>query len=226
MSGPPEPPIVSQGLRPGALWRWSNLRAIGNLPAVKMTVLIPLIGYMVIFNENVLPYLQLSRAIFGEHTEVSVHVSARLIAIYFGLCFLGVGSLVYQIFCPKEVKRHETAPDYVSAWSSIIGDGAVMRIERGFAANSAIRKEYEHSKDRITARYRAGTESQDEMLAKLRPALLEAHFRYLDETRSVARISTFLCDTLGFIILAVPSIEVFYRVTTLAVHPFAEVLQR
>jgi hypothetical protein len=53
----------------------------------KATVFIPLIGYMVIFNTKVLPVFQLSKYIFGNQNN-QTYVSWRLLAIYFGLCFL------------------------------------------------------------------------------------------------------------------------------------------
>jgi hypothetical protein len=105
--------LMAAGKSRASVWRWSNLRAIGNLSAAKLTVLIPLIGYMVIFNEKFLPYLQLSVHIFGGQADVGgqAQVSWRLIATYYGLCFLGVGSIIYQLFCPIEVKRFGTAAD-------------------------------------------------------------------------------------------------------------------
>jgi hypothetical protein len=89
---------------------WSNLRAVGNNPATKMTVFIPLIGYMIIFNANILPYLQLASEIFGTPPHLW-----RLYLIYFGLCSLALGSISYQFWCPPDIKRFASALDYVTA---------------------------------------------------------------------------------------------------------------
>jgi hypothetical protein len=89
---------------------WSNLRAVGNNPATKMTVFIPLIGYMIIFNANILPYLRLASEIFGNPPHFW-----RLYFIYFGLCSLALGSIIYQFWCPPDIKRFASALDYVTA---------------------------------------------------------------------------------------------------------------
>lgn len=44
---------------------WTTLREVGNLSAVKATVLIPLIGYLILFNQNVVEYLRLSPELTG-----------------------------------------------------------------------------------------------------------------------------------------------------------------
>jgi hypothetical protein len=116
---------------------WSNLRAIGNHPATKTTVFIPLIGYMVIFNSKVLPALQLSEYIFGNQNN-QTYVSWRLLAIYFGLCFLACGAIIYQLRCPAEVKRFATAIDYATVAGSTLGlvDRAI--IQQGVATEGAV----------------------------------------------------------------------------------------
>jgi hypothetical protein len=75
-----------------------------------MTVFIPLIGYIIIFHEHILPYLQLSRDIFGDPPHLW-----RLYFVYFGLCFLAAGSIIYQWRCPPDVKHFASALDYVTA---------------------------------------------------------------------------------------------------------------
>jgi hypothetical protein len=190
-----------------------------------MTVLIPLIGYMVIFNEYILPYLQLSKAIFEGHAHIgeAAHVSARLIAIYFGLCFLGMGSLTYQLACPAEVKRFGTAPDYISTWLPHMGEVSLRRIESRLEANSASKPDFVGIRDREQLRLlRSPRTALDDTHRKYWPDVLEIYFEYLDETRWIARIFVFLCDSLGLIFLAIPSAEVFYRVTTVAVQTVAE----
>jgi hypothetical protein len=73
--------------------KWSLLRTVGNLTAVRLTILIPLVGYLIIFNANVVKYLDLAKEFVG----ISSHhfdsgVSAKLLLIYFGLCALAPGT--------------------------------------------------------------------------------------------------------------------------------------
>lgn len=206
------------------LWHWSTLRAIGNSPAVKMTIFIPLIGYMVIFNENILRYVQLSEYIFGNDvaTGAGAHVSLRLIVIYFGLSFLAVGSIIYQLFCPVEVKRFKTSIDYIAAARSNIGEFALRRIEdrltrqlgepnESFGEFAAVRDFAEGRNaewGEIDARERA--------LVKGEVTVLDANFRKLNESSFSARLATFVFYIIGFILLSVPAIGVFCRVARVA----------
>ena len=106
---------------------------IGNSSIVKMTVLIPVIGYMVIFNDYLVDYFQISRHLF-EPTYVqrsggATIVSWRLLFIYFGLCSLGIGSAIYQFCCPETIKQFATSIDFIGATRSHMGDVMLARLE-------------------------------------------------------------------------------------------------
>ena len=157
---------------PRKLPLWSNLRVVGNNPATKMTVFIPLIGYMIIFNAYILPYLQLASEIFGNPPHLW-----RLYFIYFGLCSLALGSIIYQFWCPPEIKRFASALDYVTA-------------TKNANVGSLFKRELEE---------RTGL------------PVSESNYRALNEGRW-ARLFTLVVYSLGFILLSIPSINVFARV--------------
>jgi hypothetical protein len=152
---------------------WSNLRAVGNNPTTKMTVFIPLVGYMIIFNANVLPYLRLASEIFGNAPHFW-----RLYFIYFGLCSLALGSIIYQLWCPSEIKRFASALDYVTA-----------------AKDANI-----------------GSPFKRELEEKLGLPVSEGNYRALNERRVWARMFTLVFYSLGFVLLSIPSINVFATV--------------
>jgi hypothetical protein len=61
--------------------RWTVLRDIGNSAPAKLTILIPLVGYLIIFNEHVLKYLELSHQLFGNKDSQSTQISPRLFEV-------------------------------------------------------------------------------------------------------------------------------------------------
>jgi hypothetical protein len=204
-------------------WRWSNLRAMGNSPAVKMTIFIPLVGYMVIFNEKILSYIQLSEHIFGKEVlnGASANDSLRLILIYFGLSFLAAGSIIYQFFCPDEVKRFATSIDYVAAARSNIGEFSLKQIE-----NRLIRQLGFESFGELAAVVGFGEgrnaewgerDAKEEALAKGELTVLDANFRKLNESRLLARISVYILYLVGLLLLSVPALEVFSKVAKVAI---------
>ena len=47
--------------------------------------------------------------------------------------------------------------------------------------------------------------------------VMDLHFRTLNQSQPFARVSTFIFYATGFIVLAVPSVEVFWRVGVVAI---------
>ena len=55
-----------EGLKRGRVFvSWRLLRSIGNSRAAKLTILIPLIGYLILLNDTVIKHLELSEEVFG-----------------------------------------------------------------------------------------------------------------------------------------------------------------
>src|SRR5262245_6024038 len=89
---------------------WSTLRKVGNTSPAKLAILVPFVGWLVLFNEKLQPYIELSHAVFGAPTPGQAPV--RLIVLYLSLCLISVASIIYSLLCPSEVKRYETAEHY------------------------------------------------------------------------------------------------------------------
>jgi hypothetical protein len=102
---------------------WTDLRAISNSYAARATILIPLIGYLVLFNDNVIHYLEIAREL--DPAANPGRISARLLWVYFGLCTVSVGALLYAIWCPYEVKTHGDAMSFIKdAQTTVTNDTA------------------------------------------------------------------------------------------------------
>ena len=71
--------------------KWTLLRTVGNLTVIRLTVFIPLIGYLIIFNDVLLKNLELAKEFAGLPPISGSTLSPRLLLIYFGLCAVVVG---------------------------------------------------------------------------------------------------------------------------------------
>jgi hypothetical protein len=119
-------------------WRkfmlWHDLRSIGNSSLAKMTIVIPIVGYLVLFNEKLQDYLQLSHELLA-HQQAGSSGLPRLLAIYFGLCFVAMASTLFALFCPLQVKKYATAEEYIAGdepYLSFHGEGQIEdRIKNG-----------------------------------------------------------------------------------------------
>lgn len=186
---------------------WVRLRFVSNSTAAKSTILVPIIGYLIIFNEKVVEFLSLVRSV---EAHSGAEVSYRLILIYLGLCAISLGVVVYGWFCPNEVKHYGSASAYVQ------GDGPSLR---GFVIDdigrllesSAQRPRLVIISDALQEKIRRGM-PPDEDFDKYRIEVLHLHFEYLNSSHPIARAVCFWSYLIGFGLLAIPSLIVFIRV--------------
>ncbi|WP_059018487.1 hypothetical protein [Vibrio coralliirubri] len=88
--------------------KWCSLRLVGNSKVVKLTMFMPFIGYLILFNNEIINYFSLSRNALGLEPVITEGASFdRLYQLYFGLMLVGVASTLFSIFCPSIVKANE-----------------------------------------------------------------------------------------------------------------------
>jgi hypothetical protein len=113
---------------------WRLLRSIGNSRAAKLTVLIPLIGYLILLNDTVVAHLGL----FGEAADATL---MRLLAIYCGLVFVAVASVIFAICCPREVKRYASPEEYVAGDEPFMSERQIAIMQKRLTIGDAIARE-------------------------------------------------------------------------------------
>src|SRR4051794_14456804 len=87
-----------------SIWfRWTSLRSLSNSYATRSAILIPLVGYILLFSGKFSEWFAGSLA---GGSASSGGVSNRLLWIYFGLCFIAVGNVLYSFFCTQEIKDY------------------------------------------------------------------------------------------------------------------------
>ena len=92
--------------------KWETLRIIGNQKIVQLTILIPVIGYYIIFSEQ---FCTLTTTIKSIDIGISCseYPSQKTFLLYFGFSFLAFGSLLYSFFCPTLIKKYSDKHEYV-----------------------------------------------------------------------------------------------------------------
>jgi hypothetical protein len=80
---------------------WSKLRLLGNSHIAQATLVVPLLGYFLLFNENIFEYLRLH---VNFCAKPACAVSWRLQLLYFGSFFIAIGAGIYGLRCPTVVK--------------------------------------------------------------------------------------------------------------------------
>ena len=82
---------------PNEWYRWDELRRLGNHKLVQLTVVVPIVGYLILLNKQLAAYY----ALYFDANATDI--SYRLYCLYFGFTFLGIASLLFNLLCPKLV---------------------------------------------------------------------------------------------------------------------------
>ena len=196
--------------------RWNELRKIGNSPAIRLTPLFPLVGYLILFNGALGPYLRLAEQFMGVGAEQQPpQIATKLLWIYLGLIFLALGSAIYAIFCPDDIKAHSMASDYVASEAPTVSqvDPIFERLRGTKFEARAVEATQKLAPRNLSADYALSDWYRDrEIWAK---GLLRIYFDYHNDRFPWARWATSIAFAVGFLALAWPSLLVFVKVVQL-----------
>jgi hypothetical protein len=207
---------IKKSLKRGRVFlSWSLLRSIGNSRAAKLTVLIPLVGYLILLNNDIVAHLTLSKDVFGDTAGETL---TRLLAIYVGLVFIAIASVLFATRCPREVKRYGSPEEYVAGDEPWMSDMQTAIIEKSLAIGDDIAR----SDSAEYSGYYLGRAPDLEELRRnaqeLRRIRMNLFYEMLDRSRSIERWTTATCYSLGLVCLSIPSALVFYRVMRVLLH--------
>lgn len=95
------------------LSQWAVLRTIGNQKIIQFTILVPAIGYYIIFSTQFCDFTA---------TDIDIGISCidsrpskKTFELYFAFVSLGLASLFYTLSCPKIIKQYENNTDLIDA---------------------------------------------------------------------------------------------------------------
>jgi hypothetical protein len=205
---------------------WEVLTRVGRSKLVSLTIFVPVLGYLIIFNENLVAFLVLSEDIFphgnpttGETLSWWFSGRTRLMFLYFGLMFVGVASILYQLLCPTLIKEHGSGSSFIRDEIDLMTgrrtngilrslSDRIKESDNGFeeltSLADALRRFYQDD----PAAYPEGT--RERLNTDLMLLQWENENSRHPHTRSVVAILYLL----GFVLLFVPSAELFLRVSS------------
>ncbi len=187
---------------------WSSVNTLSNSFAARATILIPLIGYLVLFNEKIDGYLNLIGALNGADSHYGV--SLRLLSLYMGLCFVAAAVMVYSLRCPRDIKGFSTAPDFIGGVQNTISGPSLRIIEVAVASDPTLADEFEALRS-----VRRASEANDPQYVR---GLLFLRFGQLDRSREYSRFFCILLYAMGFAFISIPSGLVFIKIFGIFYH--------
>lgn len=100
-----------------AIIPWSSISAIGNSTPARLTLLAPLVGYLIIYNRFIADFFFLSNSGTElqpkEATILDLFRDLKLTFLYFGLLFFGMGALLFAAFAPRNIRKYKSPEEFV-----------------------------------------------------------------------------------------------------------------
>jgi len=199
------------------LWSSPYIRSIGNSYAARLAILIPLIGYWIIFNDFIVQHVRLWLETIGLSADEPQTVPWRLLKLYFGLCFIALATVIYRWRCPEQVKLYATASEYIAALYDHISQLEEGEIERALKTGDALSRRQVHELRAIEM----GSPSAENIEEHRRRAAdtkrnqMDLYYQLLNRSRLLARLATVVFYAVGFSFVLWPSLWVFWRVASI-----------
>lgn len=205
---------------------WSKYVFLFDGWIAKCSMAVPIIGYLILFNDSISQHLSFNR-LAGEHaSSFGLSPAARLKFIYFGLIFLGSSNILYRIQRPNVLRigvdefsyvekalEHFTTSNYLNIDGNIKSFGH-MTPHGDYGGDFRSFLDLAHGEDEAIS---AGDAKSNWIDAKnryewlLRSMLIEDFFRN-NIKRRLSLISCILLSVAGYVLLAIPSIDLFSKV--------------
>ncbi|HDY8174068.1 TPA: hypothetical protein RQL04_004575 [Vibrio vulnificus] len=212
--------------------KWCGLRLVGNSKVVKLTMFMPFIGYLILFNNEIINYFALSKSALGLEEAITESISFdRLYQLYFGLMLVGVASMLFSIFCPPIVKANDDEYSYYEKEIFSMTTKRLSQISESLA--KSVNEEQKSQLKSLTDRYNRAFDyahqqkssgnvavgevySAAEKYRKEAAAdILNMEWLFRIESMPKLRITIFIFYGVGFLILLYPSVNVFLRVCSI-----------
>jgi hypothetical protein len=213
---------------------WPQFVWILDSRLARAAVFIPLVGYLILFNDTVVSHLKFDRLAFS---VFDLTPGARLKYIYAGLVYLGVANLVYRIFRPGVMKAGSDRLQYAEFGfrNFVFSDYVGMNDEIKYSSRGALTahgkyedKEWEgfvtvalgkgpeedhfsdQNPDLATSRSN-WSDAKQKYEDLLRNILSELYVRQTTGRRSLLSVAIAL-STIGYVLIAVPGVDLFLTV--------------
>jgi hypothetical protein len=190
---------------------WVSLRRIGNSRPVQVSTVFPAVGYFILLSSQVTGLFD--GGIAGDHSATTLlhkFWSLKLYFVYFGLVSFGLGSAIYQLRCPRVVRKYADRSEFVMAEtpSVTLSD---LQIMLELMARSQIVSAEPIVPNELLKDY-------------MRVPIMKYFYAFESAAHPLSRTMTTLFFSAGFVLLAVPSLLTLAKVARLFLAEILPVL--
>lgn len=219
---------------------WSRYVELLDGPVPRFSFAVPIVGYLILFNDSITQHLTFLELTSG-HSAFGLSGGARLKMLYLGLVILGAANILYRWQRPYVLRLARNQIDYVEAGLRHFTVNTLIELESsirhsGFGHYTVYGK-YDQaewhrfldhalgSTDKNAPSARKDTtgnwvEAKSRYEGLLRSILIETFFRESTRTRRSWLIACLLIASLGYGLLAIPSVDLFLKVMMSIAQPW------
>lgn len=109
---------------------WNALKSSANSNLAKYSIIVPLVGWLLLYNYNLELFLEqiLER-------EINITIGWRLHVFYIGVSMIASSAAIFSTVCPSEVSFYSDIQDFVNkqiqVYTQQYGDEVAMRLSIG-----------------------------------------------------------------------------------------------
>ena len=108
---------------------WEALRPIGRSRISQITIIVPIAGYLILFNKEFVKILNLSEAILGISPEEATSMTIfNLYFLYFGALLFSLSNIIFSCTCPKVIKQFDSEHNFCNRDLEIISKHRINRM--------------------------------------------------------------------------------------------------
>lgn len=220
-------------------FQWANYTILFNGNLARVSAFIPFFGYLIIFNDGISQYLTFEKLAPNGSGTAFISSDTRLRLVYFGLVALGISEIIYLLRRPHVIKLGENFFAYKSKVLDLASPRYFAEIHyairnSGFDPSTQGGKYYDRDYEdfmemctgakpglSIREAYEAGKSANwDEARSRFEPLLtgmLEEKYFLEGRKRLFSLTIALAFAVLGYLFLAVPSIELLLRVVAVSI---------
>ena len=204
-------------------FRWDDYVAMFNGIGSKFVVLVPLIGYLIIFNDIIIDNFGFETLIGHSGSELLLTDVTRLKLVYFGLIILALSHLTFRLRKPLALRQVDTQEQYIKFAHEVFSPRDYIEIEGRISKNGHTtlygKDELCHWESFREAIGRPDSNDKSynytEALKRyknLTTCLAIDNFVYQVTSRKKSLLLSLILYFSGVMLLAVPSIDLFLKV--------------
>ena len=198
---------------------WELLRSFGSSRFAKLSILVPVFGYFIIFNDAFVSLIGSSMEwACTAFQSVACNEGGlakfdddfmlrKVVNIYIALSAIGLSTVIFQGFCPHEVKKFWHVEDYVSENTKIFHHEFNRRIR------SILDKSLPKDTTRIQETFNHYKEHDRPKAGEMYDRdILSLWFTFQNTRFEAARWTCFVLFGVGVALLTYPTVAVFLKV--------------